>query len=608
MYIPYSLRAPEARDRLATLSWIWNDLTNARGRRYSALLLVVILTGSLFATAQPYGIGLLFRGLHDHDMETLRIGVGALVGFLILEHSIGWLRQYVRECLFNVNFWHIPMHLTHAYFRQPLGALIAEDSEIDGGGVESTRDKVKTIQDHVLFTLLPGYSNAFFALGACFWVGTVFGAIVLVYCVIDFILSFRQSNEVFRRMEPIARAFRRWDRRVRNRWADVHTVKYNGVERRVQNELTKEIEKPLLEDFSVWGKWYPKTMFAQRVFGGLVRTMVYSYGAWSTLHGTLTIELMTLLVFSLERIARELEEISHARQVIQENMIRVSAYRDALTAKPPFVYDVGMPFDAHAAGVSITLSNVSLCHTLKSTHIPILRDVSLHIEHGERVAIVGPSGSGKSQLTNLILRAYDPTSGTVCVNGRDLRLYALESFCRVVGHVPQGAEVFEGSIRENVCFGLSERDLREVTDNAIWEAIRKAGLQFGDRLVDGLDTQIGYRGMRLSGGERQRLTIARAHIKKPKLVIADEATSALDSLSEAHVLDELYRSLDSGTTAILIAHRLSSLAGCTKIIFVRPLALCGEHDEQVSTYPCMKTLYASEPLFREMADQQGFVP
>ncbi len=600
------VRVGGLRDRIETLSWIWKELMNEYGRRKSRLLMVIILASAAIVIFQPYGIGVVFRGLGERNVELLLQGVLILIGFMFLENGTGWMRQFVREQVFNVNFWHIPMCLTRAYFRRTLGMHLAEDSEIDGGGVESTRDKIWTIQDHVLFTMLPGYSCAVLAIIACLWIGPYFGLLALLYCGMDWFFSYEQNNLIHRKMRPIAREIRRWDRRVRNRWADVSTVKYNGVEARVENDLTKEIQPTLRRDFSIWAYWFPRQLFSQKVVGGIVRIAIIGYAIHETYFGVLTIEKTTLLIFSLERISLELMEISNSRRVIQENMIRVHAYRDALTKEVSFEYAHGVPFVPQSAGVSIELRSVSLAHTMKGNSVRILRNVQATIAQGERVAIVGPSGAGKSQLTNLILRAFDPLEGKVLIDGRDIREFALESFCAVVGHIPQGAEVFEGTIRENVCFGLSERKQLLVTDEDVWVAIRKAGLDFEGRLFDGLDTNIGFRGMRLSGGERQRLTIARAHIKEPRLVIADEATSALDSLSEAHVLDELYGSLEVGTTAIMIAHRLSSLARCTKILFVRPLCLCSEHEEQVRTYASMQELYETDPLFRRMADQQGF--
>jgi ABC-type multidrug transport system fused ATPase/permease subunit len=602
--IPFLRRSPEATDRMETLRWIWFELYNDRGRRKCIQLSGLILLGAALVAASPYGIGMLFSGVNVRDYTMVLWGVGIMLGFLAVELLVAWMRQYVREEVFNVNWWHVPERLTEAYFRRTLRMLIAEDSEIDGGGVESSREKIWTIQEQVLFTMIPSYAISSFAVLACMVAGPLYGAVALVYFAADLIFYQRMNDTMHRKIEPVARGLSDWDRRVRGRWADVPTIKYNGIEKRVERELTKEILPILREDFAIWGHWFPKRLASWRLLGGALRIALYAYAAYECLEGRLAVEMLTLIVFSLERIGNELLEVSHAQRLVQENLMRVRIYRDALRKAPDFAYDVGDAYVPQGAGVSLELERVSLWHPQN----PVLRDVSLRIDAGERVAIIGPSGAGKSQLVNLILRAQDPDRGTVRVDGKDLRTLRLDSFCAHIGHVPQKAEVFEGTIRQNVCFGLPETKIDHVDDVAIWSDIRKAGLDFEVRLHDGLDTKIGYKGMRLSGGEQQRLTIARAHIKRPTLVVADEATASLDSLAEARVLDELYNSLDEGATAIMIAHRLSSLARCTKIVFVRPLHLCAPGTEQVTVHTSMRELYDNDLLFRQMAEAQGYVP
>lgn len=601
-------QSPESKDRYETFRWIWSDLYDDHGRRKCKQLFGLILIGAALAVAHPYGIGTLFRGVADREYDTILLGIGIIAGFLLVEQGTAWMRQYVREQIFNVSWWRIPMRLTEAYFRRTLGMLVAEDSEIDGGGVESARDKIRVVQDQMLFALVPSYALCCFAIIACTVAGPLFGLVAFIYFVADWFFYQKTNDQMHRMINPIARGLARWDRRVRARWADAATVKYNGVEQRVEQELTREIEPTLVDDFAVWGHWFPRRLFMWRLFGGALRILIYTYAAYECFEGNLSIEMMTLVVFSIERISNELLEVSHAQRLIQENLMRVRIYRDALRKTPSFAYDRGIPYVPTGRGVAIELVRVSLAHVQGDAQVAILRDVSLAIEAGERVAIIGPSGAGKSQLVNLILRACDPSAGTVLIDGADLRSIRLDSFTSRIGHVPQSAEVFEGTVRENVCFGLPSSMLYRITDEEVWVAIRKAGLDFENRLREGLDTKIGYRGMRLSGGERQRLTIARAHIKEPILVVADEATSALDSLAEAHVLEELYGSLEEGTTAIMIAHRLSSLTRCTKIVFVRPLHTVQDGEAQVSVHCSMRMLFAHEPLFRQMAEAQGFVP
>ncbi|MEW6742931.1 MAG: ATP-binding cassette domain-containing protein [Planctomycetota bacterium] len=169
--------------------------------------------------------------------------------------------------------------------------------------------------------------------------------------------------------------------------------------------------------------------------------------------------------------------------------------------------------------------------------IPVLRDITLEILPGETLALVGPSGSGKSSLANLVPRFYDPTSGSIRSDGQDLRQVTLESLRRQIGIVNQETILFSGTIRENLLLACPAAFAEAIT-----EALRAANaLEFVDELPEGLWTEIGERGIKLSGGQRQRLAIARALLKNPRLLILDEATCALDSRSERHIREALCR-------------------------------------------------------------------
>jgi ABC-type multidrug transport system fused ATPase/permease subunit len=171
----------------------------------------------------------------------------------------------------------------------------------------------------------------------------------------------------------------------------------------------------------------------------------------------------------------------------------------------------------------------------------------------------------------------------------------------------------------NITFGVSHQDWRELAlghgvEARAWDAITKAGLDFGGRLTHGLHTKLGYKGMRLSGGQQARLLIAAAHFKlsshlnRPRLILADEPTASLDSLAETEVLKHINESLPPGTTLLMIAHRLSTVATMDRIMFVRPLEHCGAGEAQITMHTSLAELYQISSLFRKMADAQSFRP
>ena len=221
----------------------------------------------------------------------------------------------------------------------------------------------------------------------------------------------------------------------------------------------------------------------------------------------------------------------------------------------------------------------------------ILQDISFTLHSGDCIAIVGPSGSGKSTIVNLIPRLWDPTSGSVTFDGTDVRDYTLHSLRDEIGVVTQETYLFNGTIRENLRYAKPD-----ATEEEMIRACRQANIyDFIEKQPEGLDTVVGNRGLKLSGGEKQRISIARALLKDPALLIFDEATSALDSISEA-AIQAAINPLIEARTSILIAHRLSTILAADEILVVRDgrIAERGTHRELVHAGGTYQELYETQ--------------
>jgi subfamily B ATP-binding cassette protein MsbA len=226
---------------------------------------------------------------------------------------------------------------------------------------------------------------------------------------------------------------------------------------------------------------------------------------------------------------------------------------------------------------------------------PVIRDVSFEAKRGEVIAIVGPTGAGKTTLSDLLLRFYEPDSGSISIDGIDLRDVTRESFLDQVAVVTQESFLFDTSIRENILYGRPD-----ASEEAFQRAVRTAHVdEFVDQLPAGFDTRVGEFGLLLSGGQRQRITIARALLKDPSILVFDEATSALDSKTE-RIVQEALDALRGRRTVFVIAHRLSTIRHADRILVLEHgrVAQLGTHEE----------LMTQQGLYRELLALQNEDP
>ena len=250
---------------------------------------------------------------------------------------------------------------------------------------------------------------------------------------------------------------------------------------------------------------------------------------------------------SAARIFSQIKEGQGAMQRVFELLDTTPDVTDSPEARP-------LP-DVHG---HVRFDHVSFAYDPRH---PVIIDLSFEVQQGETVALVGPTGSGKSTIANLLHRFYDPVEGRITIDNQDLRDVRLTSLYRQLAIVPQETILFGDTIRENIRYGRTD-----ATDEDLIAASRAANAHdFISALPDGYDTPVGEKGVNLSGGQRQRLAIARAILKNPRLLILDEATSALDSESEMLVQRALQR-LMTGRTTVVIAHRLTTIQEADRIV------------------------------------------
>ena len=334
-------------------------------------------------------------------------------------------------------------------------------------------------------------------------------------------------------------------------------VKAFGVEEREKVKFTKGNQ-----EFQDIKKLTYKTMAAfqasTRLFDGLMYLLVVLGGGLFVIRGAISPGDLVAYVMYVSTLIATIRRIVEFAEQFQRGMTGRERFFEIMDA-PIEIQDAEDAVPLQMKEGSIDFKNVSFEYPDDHNHV--LKDLSLHVAPGERVALVGPSGGGKTTLCNLIPRFYDVTGGEIDVDGQDIRHVTLKSLREAIGVVQQDVYLFSGSVAENIAYGKKDATMEEIR-----QAAKLAGAdEFISGLKDGYDTYVGERGVKLSGGQKQRISIARVFLKNPPILILDEATSALDNESELLVGKSLNQ-LAQGRTTITIAHRLTTIRNYDRIL------------------------------------------
>jgi ATP-binding cassette, subfamily B, bacterial len=457
----------------------------------------------------------------------------------------------LRKLLSTRYFEHL-MSLPQRYFDNQLtGTVINRLSR----SITNTTEFMQMFSNMLMSWLL----NAVFMLAVIFWYSWQLGLLVFAVYPIYFFLTLRTSKKwiVFEQEKNNEADI------ASGRFAEtIGQVKVAKSFRREAFELrffNRHFQKYVERTYPQSRLWHTQDVYRRLVMEATFFAILL-YLIYQTYQGKFGIGTMVMLLQYIVGMRFPLQAMSFIVDQTQQAVAGSKDFFEVMEEKPESDDEPGKP-DLKLTEGRIEFRDLEFSYNGDG---PVLRNVNFTVEPKSRVAPVGESGQGKTTLTNLLMRLYTPTSGQILIDGQDITEVTRSSVRQHIGVVFQDAELFSGTIRDNISYGRPDASDEEVVAAA--EAANAH--HFISQFPDGYDTEIGERGIKLSGGQRQRVAIARAVLKDPEILILDEATNSLDSRSESLVQEALDRLIE-GRTTIVIAHRLSTIADVDQVVTLR---------------------------------------
>jgi ABC-type multidrug transport system fused ATPase/permease subunit len=605
----------QSKEIFGAIHWALREFKTPETSYWYRHLIAGVVIATAFSAWQFKLFAAFVNGAVKHNLQLTIFGTAGFLLCLVINRMVdNWL-GVAREHLLGLNNGELDHVVSARFFEKSVGQHIEENYRLNPESIMTGRERLLSVQSLLLFEGLPTMVALVFSYVLLWIMSPTIGVILSASIALYMLYLLYLNQKVLEVCAPIEVGWRALKRYRVERMKNVERVKTSAKEDVELGIMDDRFGSLIKRDLSFW-LWYIRQTFWRGMILIVGLTAVLVYGINQVWIGHWLIgALVPLVMWSLE-IVNNMWRVGHIERQLNWYMPSIRHMIEAISIPPAIVSKTDAIVLDGNEPVEVMFDNVTHSYPLDGDDngetsnavrpSPVLKNVNFTVKPGEIVALIGPSGAGKTTLMKLLLRFMDPEHGAIRVNGHDLRDVRLDSWMGKTAYIPQFGQILDGTIRYNLTYGLSPEECAKWTDDRLWELMRKLRIDFGERLTQGLETVVGERGMKLSGGQAQRVMIGAAAIQRPPFMIVDEATSHLDSSTERDVHDGLAEVLSGNVGALIIAHRLSTVRDlCHRFVVLRNSEEVRNGDSQVEAIAdSFEELYTISPTFRQLADDQ----
>lgn len=559
------------------LKKLWSLLEPIHKTIYRIVFWTILLEGTRLIS--PYLFKIIIDTIINFQTEKISLITGLAIGMLMINQITSFFTFFMGKGIFKMMASTIEMLNNNAHKKMVFLDLAYHEKENTGNKIIKIQQGVEKINNllvNFFWEVLPTIFKIIFTAVLLLWINWIFGVILIFFTTTFMLFSVRTNKRVFPFRKKRYRKQEEASGIMTQSIFNINTVK-SFVQESAENKKFRKLTGTIRSNFLRETNTFQKSFLMRNFLIDAARIFILFIGLYLVWKREMSVGSLVFVITISEGALNSSYRLTRLYDQLMESSEPVERLHD-LSKEEPEIKNPKNGIVPKSVVGDVRFEKTSF--TYKESGIRALNNITVKINPGCVTALVGPSGGGKTTLARMIYRHYDPSSGKVFLDGKNLKKYDLYGFRKHIAIVPQEVEVFNTSIKDNISYAKPGASFKEIKAAAQIANAEK----FIEELSDQYETMVGERGIKLSGGQRQRLGIARAILANPKILIFDEATSNLDSESESLIQKAMDR-ISRNRTVVIIAHRLSTIKKADKIIVLEKgnVAQQGSHFELAQT-------------------------